>query len=120
MNKIIQQQLEKTQIANLTNFNSETNSYIIPKYSQPRYEVGKCYIVKLSPDIINNTNSVLATNWNAGIAPVAAYYKIYVNTAAGKMIKVDGLEYNFEQQIDGTSMFSGWLNIDDLTQLKAI
>lgn len=120
MNKIIEEQLKKIQIATVIQDAENKNIYKIPKYCKPTYTIGKCYIVKLDKNIINNTTSILATNWNSGRAPKAEYYKIYINNIVGKMIKVDGLEYNYINKCDKTQIFSGWLDINDLTQLEII
>lgn len=62
MNKIIEEQLKKVVFADLNNYNENTNTFIIPKYSKPSFEIGKCYLVKVAGRIINNNISSLATN----------------------------------------------------------
>lgn len=120
MNKIIEEQLKKIQAANVIQDIKDKNIYKIPKYCKPIYTINKCYIVKLDKNIINNTTSILATNWNNGVAPKAEYYKIYINNTIGKMLKVDGLEYDYVNKCDKTQIFSGWLDSNDLTQLEIL
>lgn len=120
MNKIIEEQLKKIQVATIIQDTKNKNIYKIPKYCKPTYIINKYYIVRLDKNIINNTTSILATNWNNGRAPKAEYYKIYVNNIIGKMIKVDGLEYDYINKCDKAQIFSGWLDINDLTQLEIV
>lgn len=58
----INNQLNKCVFAKLDNYDSSTGVYHIKKYSKPRYDPGKCYIVKLSKAIINNTSNILSSN----------------------------------------------------------
>lgn len=120
MTEYIKQQLEKCIFADLTNFDASTNTYHIKKYSKPRYDVGKCYLVKISKELINNKMIPLSANWNNGRAPQNEYYKIYVNQMAGKMLKVDALAFDMTTKQDLQEMFSGYFPIDYLEQLAEI
>ena len=117
---IIKEQLEKCQFANLNNFDPTTNTFLIPKYSQPTYEMNHCYLVKLPLTIVNNSDSVLATNWNNGSFPKAQYLKIYISKMLGTMIYVDSIGFDFDIKQDLNLMWSGWLNTSDLTQIAAL
>ena len=117
---IIKEQLEKCQFANLNNFDPTTNTFIIPKYSQPTYEINKCYLVKLPLNIIDTADSVLATNWNSGSFPRTQYLKVYVSKTLGNMIYVDSIGFDLETRQDLTLMWSGWLNTSELTQIMAL
>ena len=119
---LIKQQLSTAAYADLSNYDPNTNTYHIKKYTKPKYDIGACYLVKISANVVNQTNSVLAANWNNGKAPKYPYYKIYVGKSmpAYKLIYVDGLMFDYEHQTDGTEMFSGWLPVDELTQLAKI
>jgi hypothetical protein len=59
---IIKEQLDKCQFANLNNYDSNTNTFIIPKYAQPTYELKRCYLVKIPNSILNNGDSVVIEN----------------------------------------------------------
>ena len=119
MREYVKQQLAKCNYANLNNYDEATNTYIIPKYTKPKYDLGKMYIVQLPAIIINNPDSVLACNWNNSTYPKSNYLKIYVSKSAGKMIYVDSIGYNLETRQDLTNMWSGWLPTDELTQIAA-
>lgn len=100
----IEKQLEKVMIADLSNFDLQTNTYKIPKYTKPHYEVGKCYLIQLPKNIINNTTCILATNWNNHIMPDHEYYKAYVNKTIGTYAYFDCLAYDFDTKQDLTTM----------------
>ena len=58
----IQRQLNKCSFVKLDNFDEETNTYHIAKYTKPKYEVGKGYLIQIPKYLINNAASILATN----------------------------------------------------------
>lgn len=118
--KIVEEQLNKCSFADLSCYDKNTNTYHIPKYSRPRYELGKCYLVKLPKEIVKNPMSVLATNWNNSTAPQFEYLKIYVNKVLGKNIQVDSLAYNMETKEDINVMWSGWLPTEEITQIQVL
>ena len=117
---IIKEQLDKCQFANLNNFDPNTNTFIIPKYAHPTYEVTRCYLVKIPNSILNNSDSVLAVNWNNGSAPGTPYLKIYISKAMGNMIYVDSIGFDFNTKQDLNVMWSGWLNTSELTQISIL
>ena len=120
MRDLIKQQLENCSFANLTNFDPETQTFLIPKYQKPHYELGKMYLVKVSGAIVNNTNSVIATNYNNSTAPSYDYLKIFVSKSLGKLIYVDSLGFDLATKQDSNVMWSGWLPVDELTLISSI
>ena len=117
---IIKEQLEKCQFANLNNYDPNTNTFLIKKYSQPTYELNRCYLVRLPSNIVNNKDSVLAANWNNGSFPQTQYLKIYISKSLGTMIYVDSIGFDFETKQDLNLMWSGWLDTSSLTQIAAL
>lgn len=117
---IIKEQLEKCQFADLNNYDTRTNTFIVRKYSKPTYELNHCYLVRVPLAIVNVADSVLAVNWNNGTFPRAQYLKIYVSKILGNMIYVDSIGFDFETKQDLTVMWSGWLNTSELTQIAAL
>lgn len=120
MRTYVENQLKKCILADLKNFDAATNTFYISKYTKPTYDVNKCYLVQVAPYFINNTGNVIATNWNKGTAPKNTHLKIYVSKIMGKMIYVDSIGFNFETKEDTANMWSGWVSIDDITQLALI
>jgi hypothetical protein len=117
---IIKEQLEKCQFADLNNFDHNTNTFYIKKYSKPTYEINHCYLVKLPLNIVNAADSVLAVNWNNGTCPKTQYLKIYISKALGTMIYVDSISFDFDTKQDLSIMWSGWLDSAQLTQISAL
>lgn len=120
MLKTIQKQLKKVIYADLSNFDQTTNTYIIPKYSKPKYDVGKMYIVKIPLDVLNVANSALASNWNHGTCPKSECLKIYVSKIVGKMIYVDSVGFDIEQNKDTGAIWSGYLPAEEISQVRAL
>ena len=117
---IIKEQLDKCQFANLNNYDQATNTFLIPKYSKPTYDLNKCYLVRLPLNIVNTGDSVLATNWNNGSFPRVQYLKIYISKTLGSMIYVDSIGFDFNTKQDLNLMWSGWLNTAELTQITIL
>ncbi len=120
MSDLLKKELSKVHFADLNNFNEQTRTFIIPKYSKPKYDVGKMYIVKLPITIIGNHASALATNWNNSTAPSTEYLKVYVSKMVGKMIYVDSVAYDPETKRDLSDIWSGYLPSEEITQVEAL
>ena len=120
MREIIKNQLLKCTYANLNNFNPETNTFYIPKYSKPQYTIDKMYLIQLPLELVNNKASVLATNWNNGTAPSFQYLKAYVSKTLGKMIYVDSIGYDVNTRQDINTLWSGWLPTEEIMQLATL
>jgi len=120
MREIIKAQLEHCSYANLSNYDEKTNTYLIPKYSKPRYDLGKMYLIQVPGSLVNNSTSVLASNWNNGTSPKMPYLKIYVSQVMGKMIRVDSIAFNQETNQDTSIMWSGWLPTEEITQIAIL
>lgn len=118
--KLVKQQLEDCAFADLSKFVPEANAYFIPKYSKPSYEIGKCYIITVADHIVNNHTSTTAVNWNQGGAPKYKNLKIFVSKTLGKNIYVDSIGYNLETNQEIIDVWSGWLNIDEISQISKL
>ena len=70
--------------------------------------------------IINNSDSILATNWNNGASQRVQHLKIYISKAMGSMIYVDSIGFDFETKQDLNLRWSGWLDSSKLTQISAL
>lgn len=118
MNKVIQDQLQKVQFADLSNYNEQANTYIIKKRTEIKVEEDKCYLIHIRPPAFHDV--ALNTNWNSGNAPLFSYMKVDVSKKMGKMIKVTGLMHNIDTGSDESQFWSGWLSLDHIEVLKAI
>ena len=115
----IRDQLANCVFASPNSYDEKTHTFIIPRYSKPQYLEGKCYIVKLQIQLLDS-NSIIASNWNAGSIPPGQFLKIYISKTMGKMIYVDSTLYNIESQQDLNVFWSGWLPIEELEQIAQL
>lgn len=121
MNKIIEKELKKTLVADLSNFNKTTNTYYIPRYKQLKLDVGKCYIIQLDNYLLDATKSnLLAVNFNKNSVPTEEYMKVEVCKTMGKMVYIDGVGYNINDHVDLPVFWSGWLTLDHLTVIEEL
>jgi len=118
MNKLIGEELKKVQFADLSNYNQETNSYVIPQRKDIKVEIDKCYLVELKPSFFHKED--LYKNWGNTNQPHSKYLKIDVSKIVQKMIKVVAIEYDNEKKLDLSSFWNGWLNLQDINVLKAL
>lgn len=119
--KVLEKQLRACEFADLTNYDPETKSYYIKKYSKPLYDLQACYLVKINADTLLNRTSVVAVNWNKGQVPICEYMTIFVLQIIGKMINVDGIGYDINTKENLPMLrWSGWLHIDEITQLEKL
>lgn len=117
--KTVEMQLKQCNYADLSHFDETTGVFNIPKYSKPKFDIGKMYLIQVANELVNNNSTVLASNWNNGTSPKNAYLKIYVNKMLGKMIYVDSLVFNMDTKSDTNILWSGWLPTEQITQLAA-
>lgn len=118
MNKIIEDQLRKVEYADLSNFNPETNTYIIKKRVDLKIEEDGCYLIKLKSSAFNNQGVIV--NWNNNSMPEYDTLKVDVSKKMGKMIKIVGLGFDLATNTDTGKFWSGWLSEDDITVLRKL
>lgn len=109
MNKIIKQQLEKIQLADITNYDPETNTYHIPKRTTIKLEEDEYYLLTLQPEFLNDT--IIRDNWNKGSVPPALSFKAEVEKTLGRMVKIDSIIVD-EEGNDTDKFWSGWISTD--------
>ena len=118
MNKVIKDQLEKVNYADLTNYDEKTNTYIIPKKLEIKVEEDSCYLIYIKPSAA--ANSAVNTNWNQGNAPMYSHMKVDVSKRMGKMIKITGLQHDIGTGQDLPNFWNGWICLDDVEVLKKL
>lgn len=118
MNKLISEQLKKVEKADLSNYNSEDNTYLIKKRKDIKLEEDVCYLIHLRNSFF--INDTVRMNWNGGSIPKCKYLKIDVCKIMGKMIKIIGVGYDFDNKKDTTYLWSGWINIQDIDILSKL
>ena len=71
-------------------------------------------------NLVNNNQSVIATNWNNGSAPSYQYLKVYISKLLGKMAYVDSIGYDINTKQDINVLWSGWLPTEEITQVATL
>ena len=119
MQPLIKKQLERCQVADLSNYNKEKHQFIIPKYNQVRVVSGASYLFKLDKSLLTpNPDDVFHINWNRGLIPVSEYLFAEVDKINGKVIYVDGIGFNPETETTTSVAWSGWLPLDKVEVVK--
>lgn len=116
--KIVQDQLDKVIYADLSNYNEETKTYYIPKINQIRLQLNHSYMIKIKDSLLNN--EILKSNYNSGKTPPYNCYLIDVLSILGKIIKVNGVEYDLDRNTSRNNLWSGYLSIRDIEILKEV
>ena len=113
MNKLIGEQLKKVSVANLGNFDEATNTFFIPKFEQVKVAEDECYLIELNDSLLRHDDtSILESNWNCGRIPPTKYLKVDIIKVMGKMLKVNGVGFNYQTKTDTLDSWSGWLPLE--------
>ena len=110
MNKVIKDQLLKVRSTSIK-FDDNTTKLVIPRTKEVVPTIlneGDICIIELEDFIINpQSNSTLASNWNAGKIPKYKQYKVEFIEKMGNMYKFNGIAYNNGEDLYNESWF-GW------------
>ena len=123
MNEFIVNELHKVKNIDLSYVTLDTKEINIDKVTEVKVELQKdhYYLVKVEKYIINPpSNFTLHSNWNNGIIPKDEYMKIDVLQLMGKMVKINSIGYDIENNTDTGNHWEGWLPISSITILKEI
>lgn len=124
MNKLIKEQLEKIEIADLSNFDDNTNTYYIKKHvDEPSLlmKVNTSYILKIDRALLKDGDAqLLSSNFNNNTYPPSEYFKAKVTNVVGTMIRVDGIAYDIKASTSLNEMWCGWLPKNGVKAIKEI
>jgi hypothetical protein len=118
MSKLVEEQLAKVQIADLTNYNVESNTYFIPRKIGIKLEEDKTYIIKLKPNLF--TNEILKINWNNNSVPPHEYLTIEVQKIMGKMVKITSVAYDINTKQPILKFWTGWLGFENFDVIQVL
>jgi len=118
MRKLVFDQISKCDVADTSNILETETGYLIriKKYSKPKFDIDKSYIITLSGD--DYVEKI--KQQNNGTFPANSCLKIYVSRQLGKLIFVDSIGYDLIQYKDILTMWSGWLHIDNITLVATL
>ena len=124
MNPIIDKQLKKCKVAIIPEYNESTKTLHIPRIidlPELSYTIGHYYIIELENYIIHPPeNFSLHQNWNNNNIPKSKYYKCECLQLMGKMIKINGVGFDWDNQLDLNDLWTGWLPMKSVKILKEI
>lgn len=121
MNKLTKAQLQKVSIACLDNFDEQNQKFFIPRFKKDRYEIGKNYLVCLDDTLLNiECNQILVSNWNKNTIPPCKYMNVNVVKTMGRMIYIDGIGFDIDNNKNINKIWSGWLPIQLTKQIKTL
>lgn len=110
--QLVKDQLSKVIYADLSNYDEKTNTYHIPKINQIKLQINHSYIIKIKDSLYEN--ELLKSNYNQGRTPPYKSYLIDIVSILGKIIKVNGVEYDLETNQTLNNLWSGYLSIKDI------
>lgn len=119
MNKIILDQLSKCQVANISNYNKDTNTYHIPKHVDKTLEQDKYYLIELD-DVSMSEDSFITINCNGGNIPPSKYLKVDVIKIVNDLVNVNGIGFNMDTKQDTQDVWSGWLSLSHLKIIEEL
>lgn len=114
--QLVKDQLSKVIYADLSNYDKETNTYYIPKINQIKLKINHQYLIKIKDSLY--TNEILRNNYNNGKNPPCKCYLVDVVLILGKIIKVNGVEYDLLNDMILNNLWSGYLAIKDIEVLE--
>lgn len=120
MRKIIQQQLEKVEYADISNL-SEEGSFIVPKRSKNNLDLNQEYIIELNEDVlIKGKNDILENNYNHGKVPPYKYLRGEAESFLGKTVLFTGTAYDIDNDKDLNMFWRGYLPKDKIKIVKKL
>lgn len=124
INPIIKKQFEKCIRCSVPPITDDTTSIFIPKNSIKEklgFKKDNCYLIEIEDYVLNPPPGfTLSQNWNSGTNPPGKYMNICCIQLMGKMVKVDGVEFNMEQNTPMDKVWCGWLPTAAVKILKEI
>lgn len=117
MSSRLEAELEKIKYANITKVSN--TKYFVKKEEKIRLEEGRCYLIKINPQLMNSDN-IVAINWNDGRFPKCTYYQIEILKSMTNMIKVVGAGCSDTSFTKIEDNFNGWLPTELIEVLSII
>lgn len=122
-NKIVEQQLKKVQLADLSNCQEKEDCYVylINKHVEAVLEEDKCYLIKIDIRRLNSDDYAYLVNYNkVNVYPEHEYMKIDVIKKIATLSQVNGIYYDYENKKDLNKSWSGWLPQDVIKIIEVL
>lgn len=122
-NKIVEQQLKKVQLADLSDCEEKDDCYVyhISKHVEAVLEEDKCYLIKIDIRRLNSDDYAYLVNYNkVNVYPEHEYMKIDVIRKIVTLSQVNGIYYDYENKKDLNKSWSGWLPQDVIKIIEVL
>ena len=124
MNLIIENQLKKTKICNVPEYDETTTHLFIPKqgtYTYSPVHENSSYIIQFENYILHPSEGfTLHENWNKGVAPTSSIMQVKVLKIMGKMVQISGTGYNMNTKTCTEDQWTGWIPIKSIHILEVL
>lgn len=121
MNSIIEEQLRKCKVADLSRYDAGSRTYDIPRYNQVRMVEGKSYVIRLDASLLKpNPGDAFHVNWNKGRLPISEAMLVEVGNVNGKAVYVYGIGYDLQADAPTQKAWDGWLPIERLAIIRSL
>lgn len=124
INPLIKKQLNDCKRCNVPYYNNDTTSIFIPKNSIKKdlgFTKDNCYLIQIEDYVVNPPSGfTLAQNWNGGTTPPSTYMNVCCIQVMGKMVKVDGISYDINNNIPLDKTWCGWIPVAAVKIIKEI
>ncbi len=118
MNKLVGEQLNKVKKADLSNFNSETYTYIIPKKMEVKLKRSIVYLIHFKDSFFTNTE--ILNYWNKGSNPNFNYASAEVSEEKDTKFKLLCREYDFYTKNYKNNFWCGWVQDKDIEVITEV
>ncbi len=123
INPKIKQQLHMLKIADIPDIQENKYVYFFDKRTPTQFLIqeGHYYLLELESYLLKPSNDfTLHANWNNNIIPKNKYLKCRVVKVMGKMVKIEGVGFDYENKTDLDKYWDGWLPIKSVKILREI
>lgn len=121
MNKLIEKQLNKLQLATHSGYDEIKHQFVFKKITSVKLEVGKCYLIKLNKTLTKESiNDSLVYNLNRGTYPKYEDMKVDVLKINKGLVQVNGIYFDAVSGEDIKEFWSGWLPVNQLEIISEI
>lgn len=124
MHPIIKQQLMKVKAVDLPAWDDSTTNIIINKKEDATpisMQVNHYYVIQLKEYLLNPPQGFdLHVNWNNNVIPKSLFYKCQCLQLMGKMVKIFGVGFDYDNRRDLDDEWVGWLPLKSITVIREI
>lgn len=124
MTPLVKKQLQKCKVAIIPPYDDNTTHLIIEHATAQEAQScipNHCYLIELEDYLVNPPPTfAFHINWNGNNIPKSKHYKCECLQLMGKMVKINGVGFDWENQVDLYDMWSGWLPLKSIKIIQEL